>query len=67
MTKEKIMFIRGDKSLPIFEVELECTNPLTGKTEHRYDYVHAIDEDSAKKEIRWVYGTLVDILRIQQE
>lgn len=30
------MFIVGDKNLPVYEVEMNCYNPLTNQLEHKW-------------------------------
>ena len=60
------MLIPGDASLPVFEVEFDCFNVLTKNHDRKFDYVHAKDADEAKKRIRWVHGSCVDILRVEE-
>ena len=59
------MVIFGDKTLPVYEVELEAVNDLTGNWEHKWDYVHATDSRDAKDKITWIYGQMVDFLNVE--
>lgn len=59
------MFIAGDKTLPVYEVEFEVTNPLTEQVEHKWDYVHAQDASEAKAMITWIYGQLVEFINVE--
>lgn len=57
----------GDKSVPVYEVEMELLNPLSEKWEHKWEYVRARDSADAKNRITWVYGQMVDFLSVKLE
>ena len=58
------MVIFGDKTKPVFEVQMDRLNILTGRYERCWDYVHARDEQEAKANISWIYGQSIEILSI---
>lgn len=58
------MVIFGDKNKPVFEVEMDILNILTGKYERCWDYVHARDDQEARVIISWIYGQSIEILNI---
>lgn len=59
------MVIFGDKSKPVYEIEMDRLNLLTGKYEKCWDYVHAIDEKEARSNAAWIHGQSVEILSAQ--
>jgi len=59
------MVIFGDKSKQVYEIELNRLNILTGKYEKCWDYVHAIDEKDARRNVAWIYGQSIEILNVQ--
>lgn len=58
------MVIFGDKTKPVFEVQMDRLNILTGRYERCWDYVHARDEHEAKANISWIHGQSIEILSI---
>jgi hypothetical protein len=58
------MVIFGDKNKPVFEVEMDRLNILTGKYERCWDYVHAMDSQEARTNIYWIHGQSIEILSI---
>lgn len=58
------MVIFGDKNKPVFEVEMEILNILTGRYERCWDYVHAGDDQEARVSISWIYGQSIEILNV---
>lgn len=61
------MFIAGDKTLPVYEVEMNILNRLTGNWEHKWEYVHARDSFEAKDKITWIYGQMIEFLSVGVE
>lgn len=53
------------RSVPVYEVEMEVLNKLTGNLEHKWDYVHAQDSVEAKAKITWLYGQMVEFLNVE--
>jgi len=61
------MLISGDPSLPAYECEVEFFDILHKKHVKRFDFVHAENESDARKRLRWIHGSSVDILRVELE
>lgn len=59
------MVIFGDKSKPVYEVEMERLNILTGRYEQCWDYVNAQNSEEARINIRWIHGQSIEIKNIQ--
>ena len=58
------MLISGDKSLPVYEAEIEFFDILHKTHVRRFDFVHAENEADAIKRLCWIHGSTVDILRV---
>lgn len=59
------MVIFGDKTKPVYEVEMGRLNILTGKYEKCWDYVHANTDAEARSNAAWIHGQSIEILNIQ--
>ena len=58
------MLIFGCKSLPVYEAEIEYFDILNRKRVRIFDFVHAESEADARKKLRWIHGSTVDILSV---
>jgi hypothetical protein len=58
------MLITGDKSLPIYEGEIEYFDILHKERAVTFDFVHAKNESDARKRLCRVHGQTADILSI---
>lgn len=58
------MVIFGDKTKPVYEIEMDRLNILTGKYERSWDYVHASSEEEAIANVRWIHGQSFEILNV---
>jgi len=61
------MLISGDKSLPIYEAEIEIFDILHKKHIRLFCFVHAENEADARKRLFWIHGSTTDILRVELE
>lgn len=59
------MNIFGDKDKPVYEVEINNLNILTGRYDHCWDYVHAGDVQEAKDIVHWLHGSCCEILSVE--
>lgn len=59
------MFIFGDKSKPVYEIQMDRLNILTGKYDKCWDYVHATDEEEARRHAAWIHGQNIEIIDVQ--